>query len=1459
MSFSNNIVFRTPLQPDENTFFGQQFGRLDREDLGIVTGESVKPLFAASGLSASLLSQIWATVDIGNKGFLNLIEFSAALRMISHLQQRSDLPVTQALYESPSGRLPVLGVGAGGNASNSNTPTPLATGATMGGNNNENTMSPMGGSPMRATSSNLSSIPLIPHQDVAKFSQLYDRTAVGAPSLPGDKARDIFMKARLPTNTLGEIWALCDRNVSGSLSKQEFVMAMYLIQLCMARHPSVTPLPASLPNQLWNSISLTTTTSPNILNNNATGINTGQVPLSANSTGKPLTRQNTLQRLSSGVFNSASTDWSLSFEKKRQFDAIFDSLDKSHTGSLGAPVLVNFFLSSRLSQETLASIWDLADIHNNAEFTKVEFAIAMFLIQKKNAGVELPDVIPDQLLHSPALGLFPNKQGGVGLPLRESKPSFSSETQQAPPQLRQNSTNGSLNDLLALNSSFTSPSPAQQPALRQTSGFSRDSTGDSIPTNSYGHSAGAGGAGSGMTRNYTPQTDLGQNVIREESEESTHPYRQQTMQSRNAVLQSPQHGSVAAAPQVGGYASPNVPASNAAQRSGAPGLSRNNDLYADGEASAQLSNATTEVANLSNQVNSLTKQASLTSDKKTRAAQELQKVNATKASIESKLQGLRSSHEQNVKEAEELEAKLAESNKDTATLEQQLTVTEGNYHALESKVGELTQSYEEAQQRNHQLRTQLSNLNAMSSTLQAQLAEKQRQVKQERSMVDVNSKQMELNQVTVSNFENEIKGLGDKLQVYLSKRKELDDYQRTVEQQHGQLQAKYHQLETKNQDLSVRGQDLEKRRKALKEQGKAYQQQSSQLQVMYDDLNKKKAAHSNALASGAGSGLGTGTGTNLGTGAGVGAGIGAGIAAGIGGGAAARGINHTSRVPQYNEGVAPGARGMRTGLGVGPGISPGVASGSPSAAAPSTTSGPGAVTHEDDVSKFVEATVANSKLGGTEDEERAGSDVFDKDIPTVGSQTEADDESETRRAHDRTENLTDRFEGDLNEYGIPRTQSLTSSVANNAPQSVVDDVEVPENLQDNGTSRAPAPEGDSIMPGQWTGSAPVNVGAPEGRHQAYGDSRGSDSLENLTQRGSQDRPTTDERDIGEGDVGKGDFGGRDVGERYGNIDEEFPPIQELNVNESDTSSDDEVFQDTREDAGPANYSNNSLQGRRHPNPQVRQAAIGSGESSSRGGESSLKGSQPSLLDDDIYAPSGQGSVLHQAGGIGQQNPKAAVSSPFDKEFASNSPLPSGPAARGGLSRGPSGYNDEFDDEFAGLEQASEEAPESLYESRPNEGSMEDFERIEHKDLDDELNHNSFSGDKVPDVRHARNPDGVSNDEWDEIFAGFGNSKPSTGRSQVDGASVGAGAGAGAAVGAGHEFLSHNPPVENPLPSRNTSSKIEPAINRGIATTPRSLAVEELSGMGFTDREAVDALERCNWDLEAATNLLLDSA
>ncbi|AJQ07988.1 AHL_G0001520.mRNA.1.CDS.1 [Saccharomyces cerevisiae] len=1379
-----SITFRTPLSSQEQAFYNQKFHQLDTEDLGVVTGEAVRPLFASSGLPGQLLSQVWATVDIDNKGFLNLNEFSAALRMIAQLQNAPNQPISAALYESTPTQLASFSI-------NQN-PAPMQSGSATGNTNNTD-------------------IPALSSNDIAKFSQLFDRTAKGAQTVAGDKAKDIFLKARLPNQTLGEIWALCDRDASGVLDKSEFIMAMYLIQLCMSHHPSMNTPPAVLPTQLWDSIRL----EPVVVNQpNRT------TPLSANSTGvSSLTRHSTISRLSTGAFSNAASDWSLSFEKKQQFDAIFDSLDKQHAGSLSSAVLVPFFLSSRLNQETLATIWDLADIHNNAEFTKLEFAIAMFLIQKKNAGVELPDVIPNELLQSPALGLYPpnplpQQQSApqIAIPSRASKPSLQDmphqvsapavNTQPTVPQvLPQNSNNGSLNDLLALNPSFSSPSPTKAQTVVQNNtnnSFSYDNNNGQATLQQQQpqqpppltHSS------SGLKK-FTPTSNFGQSIIKEEPEEQ-----EQLRESSDTFSAQPppvpKHASSpvkrtasTTLPQVPNFSAFSMPAGAATSAAtgaavgaavgaaalGASAFSRssnnafkNQDLFADGEASAQLSNATTEMANLSNQVNSLSKQASITNDKKSRATQELKRVTEMKNSIQIKLNNLRSTHDQNVKQTEQLEAQVLQVNKENETLAQQLAVSEANYHAAESKLNELTTDLQESQTKNAELKEQITNLNSMTASLQSQLNEKQQQVKQERSMVDVNSKQLELNQVTVANLQKEIDGLGEKISVYLTKQKELNDYQKTVEEQHAQLQAKYQDLSNKDTDLTDREKQLEERNRQIEEQENLYHQHVSKLQEMFDDLSQRKASFEKADQE-----------------------------------LKERNIEYANNVRELSE------RQMNLAMGQLPEDAKDIiaksASNTDTTTKEATSRGN---VHEDTVSKFVETTVENSNLNvnrvkdDEEKTERTESDVFDRDVPTLGSQSDSENantnngtQSGNETANPNlTETLSDRFDGDLNEYGIPRSQSLTSSVANNAPQSVRDDVELPETLEERDTINNTANRDNtgnlSHIPGEW---------------EATPATASTDVLSNETTEVIEDGSTTkraNSNEDGESVSSIQESPKISAQPKAKTINEEFPPIQELHIDESDSSSsDDDEFEDTRE---IPSATVKTLQTPYNAQPT-----------------SSLE----THTEQVIKYPAPGTSPSHNEGN--------------SQKASTNSILP---------------VKDEFDDEFAGLEQAAVEEDngadsESEFENVANAGSMEQFETIDHKDLDDELQMNAFTGTLTspsnptipkPQVQQqsTSDPAQVSNDGWDEIFAGFGNSKAEP--TKVATPSI----------------------PQQPIPLKNNpivdaSLSKGPIVNRGVATTPKSLAVEELSGMGFTEEKAHNALEKCNWDLEAATNFLLDSA
>lgn len=709
-----------------------------------------------------------------------------------------------------------------------------------------------------------------------------------------------------------------------------------------------------------------------------------------------------------------------------------------------------------------------------------------------------------------------------------------------------------------------------------------------------------------------------------------------------------------------------------------------------------------------------------------------------------------------MKQTEVLESQLLESNKQTETLKQQLGVTEANYHAIESKLNELTTELTTAQESNTNLKDQIANLNSMTATLQTQLNEKQQNVRQQRSMVDVNSKQLEVGQINLKSMQTEIDGLDEKLQVYLTKQNELNEYQKTVEEQHSQLESKYKDLALRNDDLTEREKQLEERNAQIEEQEKIYNDHVTRLQEMFTDLSKRKEVFEKANDE-----------------------------------LEKQRAEYANSVQDLSE------RQIQLAMGHLPDDAKDIIS----------------KKNDANVSKFVDSTILPDDEEKTE---KTQSDVFDGDIPVVPSQSETAGESLNEVAgtlpsgnnteEEAAQTLADRFEGDLNEYGIPRSQSLTSSVANNAPQSVGGEAELAEPLDERLGEKSITKEGlpvvkknvstedeeDSHIPGEWDTPEVAETPTSTANRSGTMDTIPAIADTTIVPTPIEEKNVVDELDnVSDNSIEQSpDMSAMQDQSKSKTIDEEFPPMQELHIDESD-SSDDE-FEDTREVLSPA-LPQKEIQPRIQAPPSIQERAA-----------------TPKQPD---YLNTAQGSVP-----------------------------PTSPAVAA----------DEFDDEFAGLEQAAveEEGNDDDLETDGNQhspSSMEGFETIGHNDLDNELQQNAFTGtittDNNADQRKAPSQlqsteSTLSNDEWNEIFAGFGNGKQQ-GSNTV-------------------------PPATSEPQQSNTQSSFAPPpirspVNRGIATTPKSLAIEELSGMGFTEEEATKALEKFNWDLDAATNYLLDNA
>ncbi|KAJ2968562.1 hypothetical protein NUW54_g13180 [Trametes sanguinea] len=101
-----------------------------------------------------------------------------------------------------------------------------------------------------------------------------------------------------------------------------------------------------------------------------------------------------LQQQSTG----ATPQWDVTPQEKANSDRIFDTLDKDKRGYIEGDVAVPFMLQSKLPEDVLAQVWDLADLNNDGRLTRDGFAVAMHLIQGKLAGKDVPTTLPLSLV-----------------------------------------------------------------------------------------------------------------------------------------------------------------------------------------------------------------------------------------------------------------------------------------------------------------------------------------------------------------------------------------------------------------------------------------------------------------------------------------------------------------------------------------------------------------------------------------------------------------------------------------------------------------------------------------------------------------------------------------------------------------------------------------------------------------------------------------------------------------------------------------------------------------------------------------------------------------------------------------------------------------------------------------------------------------------------------------------------
>ncbi|XP_016423878.1 epidermal growth factor receptor substrate 15-like isoform X1 [Sinocyclocheilus rhinocerous] len=203
---------------------------------GMLTGDKVKPVLLNSKLPVDVLGRVWELSDIDRDGMLDKDEFAVAMHLVYRALESEPVPMSlPATLIPPSKRkkiatppvMPLL-------------PSPAQHKERGSAHSGSKTL------PAKPTPPQW----VVSPAEKAKYDDLFTKTDSDMDGLvSGAEVRDIFLKTGLPSATLARIWELCDIGDIGKLSRDQFALALYLINQKLSKgvDPPQTLSPEMIP------------------------------------------------------------------------------------------------------------------------------------------------------------------------------------------------------------------------------------------------------------------------------------------------------------------------------------------------------------------------------------------------------------------------------------------------------------------------------------------------------------------------------------------------------------------------------------------------------------------------------------------------------------------------------------------------------------------------------------------------------------------------------------------------------------------------------------------------------------------------------------------------------------------------------------------------------------------------------------------------------------------------------------------------------------------------------------------------------------------------------------------------------------------------------------------------------------------------------------------------------------
>ncbi|XP_065324265.1 intersectin-1-like isoform X2 [Gordionus sp. m RMFG-2023] len=218
---------------------------------------------------------------------------------------------------------------------------------------------------------------LISDEDRIKYEDYFSQLTPINGLITGINAKQFFLKSGFSNLILASIWDLSDIDKDGMLDKNEFCIAMHLINMKLSGLDLPTP-----PLNVSYAFNMIPQKYDNI------------IPNSQNNSYNNVIANNTNNLLTVGC------DWAIPIQSRLRYNQVFITLDKENTRYITGVQAKDILLQSQLPQSILAQIWNLSDIDGDGKLNLEEFMLANFLAEEYKSGrmVKLPDKLSSDML-----------------------------------------------------------------------------------------------------------------------------------------------------------------------------------------------------------------------------------------------------------------------------------------------------------------------------------------------------------------------------------------------------------------------------------------------------------------------------------------------------------------------------------------------------------------------------------------------------------------------------------------------------------------------------------------------------------------------------------------------------------------------------------------------------------------------------------------------------------------------------------------------------------------------------------------------------------------------------------------------------------------------------------------------------------------------------------------------------